>query len=139
MNESTAHQQCIARTTFQWILHQALVADEQSMYCGLIGVAPTERQKIQYVAMMKSATDMGEILSVWQEHDMLCAGYFHFAHQDVPQTILSQMPNEHIEFSVSLGEKGRLDLLAYHHVGLGAMPKELTLTLIEDGQPVRDT
>jgi len=131
-------QQFIARSTFQWILHQALVADERYVYCGVVGTAASEPQTIQHVAMIKDMEDVEQTLSVWQDLDIVCAGYFHFEQDTACSAVVDAMPKQFLELAVNLDEKGRLDLFVYPHGFKQSVAEKVVLKLTEDGQSATD-
>lgn len=134
MNETNVKPQYITRASFQWILHQSLVADDRYLFCGLVGINPAEPLVIQHVAMIKDVTDVGQVLDVWADCNMLCVGFFHFEEEDIHSELLLAMPESYIELKVCLREKGRLDLLAYACAKHQEEQQKLTLNLIEDRQ-----
>ena len=124
----------ISRSAFQWILHQALVADERYVYRGLIGASEQDSRCIEKVAMVKDEQDIEHTLEVWNDLGMKCLGFFHFENEDISATLLSQMPSHYIELQVRLAEKGRLDLLAFSCDKESGDVVKVNLDLIEDGQ-----
>ncbi|MDQ7003968.1 MAG: hypothetical protein Q9N67_03175 [Ghiorsea sp.] len=124
----------ISRSAFQWILHQALVADERYTYRGLIGSLAQDMPTIQKVAMVKEDEDIQQTLDVWSDLDIQCLGFFHFEEDAASSELVDVMPDEYIELKVRLSEKGRLDLLAYHCNKSSESVEKINLDLIEDGQ-----
>ncbi len=127
----------ISRRAFQWILHQALVADERHVYCGLVGALSSSMSWIQKVAMVKETADIRQTLDVWSGLDIQCLGFFHFADEDAPTALVDAMPDLYIEIKVSLSEKGRLDLWAYHRDKTKGSAEKTDLHLIEDGHAAK--
>ncbi|HIP07422.1 MAG TPA: hypothetical protein EYG66_06130 [Mariprofundaceae bacterium] len=124
----------ISRNSFQWILHQALVADERFVYRGLIGSDKGNTAAIEKVAMVKGDADIAQTLDVWAELGIQCLGFFQFEEDGVSQALLDAMPAQYAVLKVRLAEKGRLDLLAhFYDKEVGSVVK-LNLDLIEDGQ-----
>ena len=130
LNEQSTY---ISRSALQWILHQALVADERHIYRGLIGADNENKTFIQKVAMLKDEGDEEQTLSVWQTVDTQCLGYFHFEGEPISAALLSVMPNQYLQLSVRLSEKGRLDVLAFVCVKSDDSVSKIDLDLIEDG------
>jgi len=124
----------ISRTSFQWILHQALVADDRYIYCGLIGAAADNTSVIEKVAMIKDISDVEQTLSVWQDVDIQCLGFFHFENEAIHPTLLKAMPLDYKMLKIRLSEKGRLDILAFQCDKKTESAVKLDLDLIEDGQ-----
>ena len=124
----------ILRSSFQWILHQALVADERFSYRGLIGSAKNNVVTIEKVAMVKSDADIKQTLDVWEELGIQCLGFFQFEEDVVSQVLVDAMPAQYTVLKVCLAEKGRLDLLAYFCDKAEKSVVKLNLGLIEDGQ-----
>ncbi len=131
----TSNQQptYISRSALQWILHQALVADDRYSYRGLIGADQENPGLIQKVAMLKDEGDEQQTLSVWQDLGIQCLGYFHFDNEPVSKNLLDIMPEQHLQLSVRLSEKGRLDVLAFVCIISEDSVTKTDLDLIEDG------
>jgi len=133
MQTSIAQPTAISRSAFQWILHQALVADERYIYRGLIGSMAQDMPTIQKVAMVKKDEDIQQTLDVWSDLDIQCLGFFHFEEDAASTELVGAMPDAYIELKVRLSEKGRLDLLAYHCHKNAVSVEKINLDLIEDG------
>ncbi len=132
MNDLTLSPQFITRTVFQNLLHQALVAGDNACF-GLLAAPVTSPHIISQSVVLKSVAKK-EKIAAWSENDLVCTGLFHLEHQAIPVSIVAMMPSEYIELSISLDEKGRLDLLAYHQDKASKNRHESPLILIEDGQ-----
>ncbi|MDX8380520.1 MAG: hypothetical protein R8M14_00230 [Ghiorsea sp.] len=124
----------ISRSSFQWILHQALVADDRYIYCGLIGADTDSISVIEKVAMIKDVEDIEQTLSVWQDLGIQCLGFFHFENETVHEALFQAMSLEYKVLKVRLAEKGRLDILANQCNKQTGSVIKLDLGLIEDGQ-----
>jgi hypothetical protein len=133
MQSSELYPHYISRNAFQWILHQALVADERFVFCGLIGADPESLDVIEKVAMVKDVADVAQTLAVWQELGILCLGFFHFEHEDAHSEITQAMSEQYTKLDVRLAEKGRLDLLAFGCQKESDGVVKINLDLIDDG------
>ncbi len=124
----------IARFAFQFILHQALLADKHQARCGLLGVSAAKPDVLQHVLLCASEQRREAILAAWEKDDICCAGLFSFAEDVDIRHLMSGMPQPYIALLACLDEKGRLDLLAKQHVATSDSPLVIALTMTEDGQ-----
>ncbi|MDX8382895.1 MAG: hypothetical protein R8M45_02365 [Ghiorsea sp.] len=123
----------IARSAFQFILHQALQAAEQQTSYGLLGSKISSKHCIEYISMLPVASTM-DTSSCWQAEDVVCMGLVHLHGEQVSEAMLACVPKHYVELAVCLDEKGRLDLFAFQCV-LGSDEKiACAVTMIEDGQ-----
>ena len=136
MNDSKPKPQYITRSVFQNLLHQALIATDGGC-CGLLAASYSEQHILTQAAVLKDSNDH-KTVSAWSENNLACIGLFHFEHQLVPQDLIAAVPSNYLELIVCLDEKGRLDLVAYHHDKTKEECHECPLILIEDGQSEED-
>ncbi len=133
MNELlNSSQYFITRHVFQNLLHQALVADEAD-YSGVLAAVPSANHMVQHMVVVKG-DDPTAVISELANNGFVCIGLFHLINQEVSASLQQAMPDVYIDVSVSLDEKGRLDLLACRRGQESSASEEITLVLIEDGQ-----
>jgi len=125
----------IARSAFQFILHHALLSTPPQSCCGLLGSHDAYMDNIEHVTLVGNALDGQRCLSRWQAKRVACVGMFHVASDhDVDASLLQCMPDVYIKLSVSLDEKGRLDVFAYQCRAASDEKIRLDMVMIEDGQ-----
>lgn len=120
----------ITRHAFQAMLHTALACNHPSECVGLLGAVAGSG--VSAIALVRYPSDIAQALQQWQSKGVMSVGVFHIVDEPIPAFVFNTLPDPFIQLSLALGEKGRLDVLAFVGGHADMQLQTVEMQLIED-------